>query len=229
MNDPDRFQLLGTYTTPRFRYGQVVFCQVRGEVVITGLHEAPIPWPLCRKGRERPALLVYEGLAKAVRRESAIAICHHWGVTPQTVSKWRKALGVGPNNHGTLRLRREYSREPAAVLALQKACAKAKDPLRCAKIALAKRGKPQPRHVIEAMRKANLGRSPSAETRQKLSEAARRRGTRPPAPHRPWEAWEEALLGVLPDEEVAQRTGRTVKAVYGRRWELRIPAAGARG
>lgn len=29
-----RLQMLGTYRTPRFTYGSVVFCEVRGEVII---------------------------------------------------------------------------------------------------------------------------------------------------------------------------------------------------
>jgi hypothetical protein len=48
-------------------------------------------------------------------------------------------------------------------------------PERAAKIAAAKRGKPRPRHVIEAMRRGRLGKPHSAETRRKMSEAHRRR------------------------------------------------------
>jgi hypothetical protein len=43
VTDADRFKLLGKYHTPRFRYGQVVFCEVRGWVSITGLTQAPSP------------------------------------------------------------------------------------------------------------------------------------------------------------------------------------------
>jgi hypothetical protein len=39
----DRFKLLfGPYRTPRFRYGDVVFCEMRGEVKIVGLTNGPI-------------------------------------------------------------------------------------------------------------------------------------------------------------------------------------------
>jgi hypothetical protein len=31
MEDTERFRLLGRYRTPRFRIGQRVFCEVRGE------------------------------------------------------------------------------------------------------------------------------------------------------------------------------------------------------
>ena len=36
MDDADRFRLLGTYRTPRFRIGQRVRCLVQGDVVIIG-------------------------------------------------------------------------------------------------------------------------------------------------------------------------------------------------
>jgi hypothetical protein len=83
--------LIGTYKTPRFRLGSTAFCEVRGEVIITGLSASPIPWPIGKRpgGRAR-ALVVFGGLADAVKRESAAAVCHFWGITPQTVSKWRK-------------------------------------------------------------------------------------------------------------------------------------------
>ena len=58
MEDSDRFRLLGTYRTPRFRIGQRVRCQVRGEVVIIGISEAPIPWPVRRRGPRRHSLIV---------------------------------------------------------------------------------------------------------------------------------------------------------------------------
>jgi hypothetical protein len=41
--------LLGAYSTPAFSYGDVVFCELRGEVTLAGLREAPIPWPVGKK------------------------------------------------------------------------------------------------------------------------------------------------------------------------------------
>jgi hypothetical protein len=57
MDDADRFRLLGSYRTPRFRIGQRVRCLVRGEVVITGMTEAPIPWPIAMSGRGALSLI----------------------------------------------------------------------------------------------------------------------------------------------------------------------------
>ena len=85
----------GPYNIPSFRYGRKVNCEVRGEVTIVGLSDARIPWPLGRvHGNNNRGLIIYGALARAVRRESNLAVCYWWGVTPQTVSKWRKALGV---------------------------------------------------------------------------------------------------------------------------------------
>jgi hypothetical protein len=54
MEDADRFKLLfGPYQTPRFRYGQAVSCQARGEVTVCGLTDATIPWPVGKRGRAR--------------------------------------------------------------------------------------------------------------------------------------------------------------------------------
>ena len=37
MHEADRVKLLGTYRTPRFEYGTVVTCAIRGPVKIVGL------------------------------------------------------------------------------------------------------------------------------------------------------------------------------------------------
>jgi hypothetical protein len=67
MEDTERYRLLGTYRTPRCRIGQKVFCEIRGDVTICGINDAPILWPLCKCGR---ALVVYKDLLKALHRES---------------------------------------------------------------------------------------------------------------------------------------------------------------
>jgi hypothetical protein len=176
MEDAERFRLLGTYRTPRFRYGQRVRCRVRGEVVITGTTDTPIPWPVGKGGRGPHSLVVYKGLAKAVRRESEQAICHWWGVGVTSVWKWRKALGVGIATEGTSRLHREaIEQNGASMRAL--GVKKARDPERRRKIAEAKRGKPRPRHVVEAMRRARLGSHLTEETRSRMSRTHRKRGT----------------------------------------------------
>jgi hypothetical protein len=146
MRESDRYRLLGTYRTPRVRLGETIACEARDcDLVVVQISDARIVWPIGRKkGQSGKSLIVFGDLAKAVRTESNQAVCYWWGVTPQTVSKWRKGLGVGLTNPGTHRLRSDYTDEPWAKKALRKAQAKAQDPERCRKIAEARRGKPRP-------------------------------------------------------------------------------------
>jgi hypothetical protein len=183
---------------------------------------AQLPWPYRKKGMPK-TLILFGDLAKAVRRESNQAVAFWWGVAPQTVTVWRKALGVPPTTVGTSKLRSAHFHEHWARRAQKKAVAKARDPERRAKIAAARRGKPRPPQVIEAMRKANLGKRHSAESRQKMSVAHKRRGTRPPAAGRAWTPEEDAMIGNLPANEVARLTARSVVAVRIRRRKLGLP------
>jgi hypothetical protein len=230
MDDTTRLRLWhGPYRMPRYRVGGRLVCAVRGSVKVVGTSHAPISWPQTRN-HGRPFLIVCGGLARAVRTEAAIAVAHWWGVTPLTVWTWRKAMGVGATTPGTSRLRRAHALGPAGTAALAKAQAKARDPGRRVKIAAARRGRPRPRHVIEAMRAANLGRKHTEQTRRRMSEAHRRRGTRPPKAGRPWTAAEGALLAAgLPAAVVAAQIGRTLAAVYIRRRQLGLPDGRRKG
>jgi hypothetical protein len=221
VNDADRFRLrFGPYKTPRVKRGQIVRCEVRGEVRIVSLSDAPIPWPIGWRARGRPSLVVFKDLAKAVRRESNIAVAHWFGVTAQTVTVWRKAFAVGPINEGTHELLAGLGKERIED-SLPKAYAKARDSERCRKISEAHKGKPKPRHVIEALRRGRTGKPHSEEVRRKISEANKRRGAWPPAAGRPWTEEEEELLQTLPVAEMVRRTGRTNSAVRSRRRKLR--------
>jgi hypothetical protein len=213
-----RHQLhFGPYRTPAFRYGKRVQDEVRGEVEFVGTSAGRIPWPVGKQGRYR-SLVVYKDLAKAIRREAVLA------VTPQTVTKWRRRLGITNQwPKGTLRLRRAYIEEPFFKRATRLARATASDPERCAKIATARRGKPRPPHVVEAVRQAHLGMRHTDAARNRMSVAHRLRGTRPPKAGRPWTSKEDALLEKLRTDEIVARTGRTKAAVYLRRRVLGLP------
>jgi hypothetical protein len=67
VEDTERFRLLGKYKTPRFRIGQKVFCEIRGDVKISGINDAPI---LCPMGKRSRALVVYKDLLNALPSES---------------------------------------------------------------------------------------------------------------------------------------------------------------
>jgi hypothetical protein len=104
MADPVRYALLhGPYRPPRKRTGSKVFCEIRGTVTIGGFLDGPIPWPWVKKPGSRSAVLCGD-LVKAVRRESELAVAHHFGVCKNTVKAWRRTLGVPRVTEGTHRL-----------------------------------------------------------------------------------------------------------------------------
>jgi hypothetical protein len=172
----------------------------------------------------KKTLILCGDLVKAVRSESARAIQHYWGVKDDTVGTWRKALGVENNNAGTRALRsRQWqiggvgeATRPGPGLE-----ASFHSPERAAKIASAKRGKPQTPHIAEMLRRARLGIKHTAETRRKMSEAAKNQGRRIRY-GRPFTADEDALIGRMPDAEVAKQTGRHPATVWVRRMRLGI-------
>ena len=222
MTFPDRLQLLfGPYRTPVFKYGDLVICERAGQVELCGLSSGRIPWSLGRRGSSK-AIVLCGALVRAVRQEAACAVAYWFGVTAQTVSVWRKALGVGPTTTGTSVLRGRVMHGEQGERMRRSARAKDRDPIRLAKIAAAKRGKHRPVHVVEAMRAGNVGRTPTEEQRRKMSESHRKRGTCPPKAGQPWTAQEDALVRTLMAAAVAAQTGRTLKAVYDRRHELKV-------
>src|SRR5262249_40839833 len=92
MTDDDRFRLLfGPHPTPAIAYGDAVTCEVSGDLVVCGLTDAPTPWPTGKKrekGSRARSIVVYAGLAEAVRRESSQAVARWWGGgIPQTSGK----------------------------------------------------------------------------------------------------------------------------------------------
>ena len=225
MKPDHRHQLrYGAYATPKFRYDSTVADGCRGDVVIVALSNGRIPWPLGRaRGNSNRALVLYGALARAVRREANQAVCFWWGVTAQTVSKWRKALGVVEQTEGDRAVRAEHGRRNWAKVK-PKFHAKAQDPERRKKIAAARTGKPRPVHVVEAMRKANTGKPLTADHRAKMSAVHRKRGTRPPWIGRAWSAAEDAIARKHTAKEAEKLTGRTEKAVYMRRRALKLQA-----
>ena len=135
-----RYKLLGKYRTPTFRYGQRVEDERRGEVRIVGFPAGRIPWPMGQTKRTK-SLVLYRDLARAVRRESVVAIGYWWGVGANAVRKWRKALAVQYNNDGTTASRVAHGKSKANRPALAAMHAKAQDSERRAKIGVAHVGK----------------------------------------------------------------------------------------
>lgn len=110
--DHDKIKLLhGPYRMPRCRVGSKLTCEIRGDVKVTRISDARIPWPMTHGRKQKgghPALIVCGDLAKAIKRESAIAIGYWFGPSPSNVWKLRKALDVPRYNEGTKRLYRDH-------------------------------------------------------------------------------------------------------------------------
>ena len=215
--------MIGSYRTPRVKIGQTVECEVRGPVVVTSISDSLIQWPWAKSGRGRTSPVIYKDLAKALRVETGADICRAWGITGQTVTKWRKRLGLSSRTPGLLKLQRQMMLGPHGQRMHELAAPTLRSPARRAKIAAAKIGKKRPKKVVEAMRRRLLGRKLPISVRSKMSDTHRRRGTRPPKAGRTWTAQEDQWLKTLPPVEVAKRTKRTVGAVWCRRQLLGLP------
>jgi hypothetical protein len=230
--------LAAPYTPPPLRRGDRTFCLFRDtDVTVTSWTAAPIPWPrCCRPGTHGggSGLLLDEELARAVRTESAAAICYWWGVSEGVVWRWRKALGVTrTNNEGTRRLVQAAS--AAGVEALRyhglsdEQCeARNRTAIRLDLKRFLRPGYHGPPWTPEQLQllgqepddvvAGKVGRSVNAVRlmRQRLGLA--NPAARPGALGSPrWSAAEDALVRRLPAAEASRRTGRTLAAVYSRR------------
>lgn len=188
MINAERYKLLhGPYRAPRVRYGKTLFCELRGEVVVNGMSFGRIAWPTTRKKRSRPAFILCGDLVRAVRRESALAICYWFGVTPQTVTAWRKALGVPTTNEGTRRLRQDLFDEIVPQPAREKGRRRASAPEANAKKSATRKGKPIHPNTLAALRaRKGGGRARRRGGRLRRPTSVEARGRRKPAgPGRP--------------------------------------------
>jgi hypothetical protein len=110
VTDADRFRLLfGPYKAPRFRLGGTLTCELRGPVTVTGVSQAPIPWPLTRAAR-LASLILCGDLSKALRREAGVAVAYWWGVHRVTAYHWRRLLGLSNVPDEGIRLQHRLAR-----------------------------------------------------------------------------------------------------------------------
>jgi hypothetical protein len=197
MTTPDPTALLaGPYRRPSVRVGEVATCLYRdGDVVVTSVSVARIPWPRCRRRGERggSGLLVDETLVRAIRTESATALMHWFGVTETTVGRWRRAFEV--TRWGT----------PGSKRLLDITTAKANAALR---------GKPLSRAAVRDRQR----RAKELSLAQHLREYAERKRA-----ERPWADEDIVLLGTMTDTDLAKRLGRTRDEVRRERQRRLVP------
>src|SRR5262245_55442897 len=84
------------YPAPPLQLWERIECHARDRLVgVTSWTAAPIPWPRGQpEGRGGVGLVLTGELVRAVRLESAAAVCWWWGVSAGVVWRWRKILGV---------------------------------------------------------------------------------------------------------------------------------------
>lgn len=204
--DDDRYKLVGgPYYPPRTFRGSFMTCELRGKVRIGGYSDAPIPWP---RIWHRRSLVICGDLLRALRTESVLAVSYYWGLSKAIVSQYRQQFGVPRMNPGTHRLIHEF--------VIPASCT----PEALAKQSAAREGRPSTESVRDRERLRRIQRRPKSENwRRKMSERLRRRFDII-GPFRHWTEEELAMIGTMPDREVARRIGRSLSAVRAKKFTL---------
>ncbi len=239
---PSTPPLIGTYSAPAVKRGQVVTCLYRDrDCKVTSITSAPIPWPRVQPLEQRggSGLWVNDELAQAIRTESAAALKHWFGVSAVVVWKWRNAFGVGgrATTKGSKRAIRVAALKGAAAMKTKvwTAAERAACGARARRLGL----KPVGRWAGKEWTPAQLallgtdddkviarkiGRTRSAVTTQRVQRKIPA-FSGSPGGGRAWEAEEVALLGTGTDAAIASKIDRTRSAVSQKRAALGIAAA----
>src|SRR6187401_1056263 len=90
----------GPYKQPRYRLGEKVDCERRGELSIIGTSAGRFPWPV-GFGPDVNSLVLCGDLVRTVKQEAPAVISYWWGVDTATIWKWRKVLNVPVLNPGS--------------------------------------------------------------------------------------------------------------------------------
>ncbi len=195
-----RYRLLGgPYAAPACRVGHKLYCRLRRRRVrVDGLTDTPVTWPFTFRGSGPRSLILCGDLARAVRDESVAAVAAHWGVAPETVWRWRRALGVSQYTRGTRQLLRDTIPEKVDLARLAEARAASRTPEARAKMSATRKGRRLPAAFLAGARAA--ARRPKSESfRAKLSERLKREwasgARRPHPPGRPWKAGGDSAVG----------------------------------
>jgi hypothetical protein len=202
--DDDRYRLIdGPYYSPRTDRGRFLVCELRGTVKIGGYSEAPIPWP---RIWHRRSLAICGDLLRALRTESVFAVSYYWGLSKAIVSPYRQLFSVPRVNPGTDRLIREF--------VIQASCtAEAR-----AKQSAAREGRPSAESARDLERLRRIQRRSKPKTwRRKMSERLRHL-FHMVGPFRKWTPEELAMIGTMPDREVAPLIHRSLSAVKAKKF-----------
>ena len=202
--DDDRYRLIdGPYYPPRTDRGRFLVCELRGTVKIGGYSDAPIPWP---RIWHRRSLVICGDLLRALRTESVLAVSYYWGLSKAIVSQYRQLFSVPRVNPGTHRLIREFV-IPASCTAEARA-----------KQSAAREGKLPPESEHDRERLRRIQSSTEAEDLASKDVGTLRRRFDLVGPYRKRTPEELAMVGTMPDLEVARRIDRSLSAVKAKKF-----------
>jgi hypothetical protein len=226
MDDSERYKLLyGPYVPPKCHMGDKLACEHRGrEVTVRRMTDARIQWPATHGGPPS-TVIVCGDLIRAVRVESAIAVAFHWGVSPHTVRRWRRALDVPRSTNGTRRLAIDYVAEKLT----PEVRAKAKHSMHSAEVRARLRASHvgRPTHPNFRAAQREYARRPKPEAwKRALSARMGKMWENPEAHGRParhhWTDDEIALLGTQSDGALAKLLRLPTHVVSAQRRRLGI-------
>jgi len=85
----------GPYHAPAVGTGAVLHDEWRGDVVVDGFTDAPIPWPKATFQHSRGTVvlpILCGDLVRAVCEEDELTVSHYWGGTRYIVEQWKRAI-----------------------------------------------------------------------------------------------------------------------------------------
>jgi hypothetical protein len=193
----------GPYGPPSVPKSGVLRCVLRGWLKVDGYSSGLIPWPRGKQG----AFIVCGDLVKALRTESLAAVEYHWGVSHDTVSMWRKRLGIERFTPGTWRL-------------FWNVVNAARTPEARAKMSRQREGRKDPMTKADRERLRAIQRRPKPEAWKRMMSEKMKRRCAVLGPFEKWLPEEAAMFGIVPDREIARITGRSLSAVKGKKFAL---------
>jgi hypothetical protein len=108
-----RCRLVERYSSLDAKPGDTLRCARKGDVVVAGMTDAPVPWPFFRTPTGRTSLVLTGDLVNAIRNgETTSAIGYHWRIADSMVTAFRKALGIANATKGPRRAHNEWDDRP---------------------------------------------------------------------------------------------------------------------
>lgn len=195
----------GPYSPPLVEQGGWLRCEIKGRMQVGGYTNALIPWPTAI-GHARQ-LIICADLLRALRTESRVSVCFHFGISPQTVSDLRNKLGIERFTAGSMRLfwrNIDLARTDEAR----------------AKLSRTHEGRTDTMTAEDRERLRQIQRKPkSEEWKRKMAIFWRRRFETLGAPEK-WSKEELELIGTMSDRELARVLDRSLASVKAKKFQL---------